>query len=95
MAGNPKIDIADVLAFTNVQAAIAQLVEEAARLSGLNPQVGKRMAIGIRDRLAAGEAIQPAIEVVRTIQEACRPTPAVQASPTAKATTSTKGPVRK
>lgn len=66
-------EIADVLAYSTVQKAIRQMIEEAAALSGVNKAAGQRMAIGVVDRIVKGEPVDSAIALVRAIQEASTP----------------------
>lgn len=66
----PRTEPADVLAFSNVQAAIGAMIREAARETGVADKHGDRMAKAIVDRIAEGSPIDSAVRLVDAVQEA-------------------------
>lgn len=66
----PRTEPADVLAFSNVQGAIGNLIRDAARETGIADKYGDKMARAIVDKIAEGSPIGSAIALVAAIQEA-------------------------
>lgn len=66
----PRTEPADVLAMTNVQRAIGDVIREAAREVGIADKYGDKMARAITDRVAEGAPVDSVIRLVTTIQEA-------------------------
>lgn len=66
----PKTEIADILAHAKVQHAIGDLVQEAARLTGIQDKHGQKMRLAIVSRIAEGSPIDSAIRLVEAVQEA-------------------------
>lgn len=63
-------DAADILAFANVQHAIGDLIQQAARETGVADKHAARMRLAIVDRIASGSPVEPAIALVTAVQEA-------------------------
>lgn len=63
----PTPDIASILENTAVQAAIANIIREAALNAGIQKAHADRMAIGARDRIATGKPVPAAIDLVERL----------------------------
>lgn len=66
----PRTEPADVLAFSNVQQAIGDLILGAAREVGIADKYAAKMRNAVVDRIAEGSPVEPAIRLVTAIQEA-------------------------
>lgn len=63
-------DPAEVIAFTNVQAAIGKVIETAMTDAGIAPHHAIRTSLSYQSKLATGAPIESAVKLVTAIQEA-------------------------